>query len=70
MAVAGTSVEVDETGVKVGGDELSVGKASIEKVQALSNSGLNAKIIIGSNHLPCFIASSLSVVGIPSRNSL
>jgi hypothetical protein len=67
MAVAGIGVDVTGTGVKVGGEAVAVGKTSNEKVQALSSSAPNMKMIIDGNHLCSFIASSLFDAGIPNR---
>jgi len=59
MAVGGTGVNVGGIGVAVGGEEVGVDKISTEKLQASSNSALNTKTMIGSNHLRCFMAFSL-----------
>jgi hypothetical protein len=61
MAVGGTGVNgrgIDVC-VAVGGEEVGVDKISTEKLQASSNSPLNTKTMIGSNHLRCFMAFSL-----------
>jgi len=58
----GVSVGVEETGVKVAEEVMAVGKTSNEKVQALSSTAPNIKMIIGRNHLCRCIASSLSVL--------
>jgi hypothetical protein len=63
MAVGGIGVEIDvreiDVGAAVGGEKVGVDKTSTEKLQASSNSALNTKTMIDSNHLCCFMAFSL-----------
>jgi len=73
VGVGREAIEVGATDVNVGGtdvcvavgrEEAAVGKTSTEKVQAFSNSVVNMQPMIGRNHLRCFIASSLSAMGL------
>jgi len=61
LAVGGTGVNVRGIDVcaAVGGEKVGVVITSTEKLQASSNSALNTKTMIGSNHLRCFMAFSL-----------
>jgi hypothetical protein len=62
-AVGGSSVEVDVRGIDVcaavGGEEVGVIITSTEKLQASSNSALNTKTMISSDHVRCFMTFSL-----------
>ena len=56
--------------VAANGEGMGVGNTWTEKLHASSNSAPNAGIIIGSNHVRCFIAFSLFVVGISDYKRL
>jgi hypothetical protein len=55
-------VAVEARAGSVGGGEAGVDKTSTEKIQALSNSVLNIKLIIDCNHLRGLIKYSFSSI--------
>jgi hypothetical protein len=61
-SVRGTSVSERAGGVNVGGADVGVVNTSTEKLQALSQVGLNRRIINTWNNLCCFIPFSLSAI--------